>query len=191
MATLAQAPAHAPLSEEGSSRPRRIAVPPGLVAVGAAAAAAGALIKFDFSGRSLVAALFCAVLVVLSAIDLERRVIPNRIVVPAGLVVLLGDIVAQPHRAKEWTIAASAMLIGALFFSLVTRGGVGMGDVKLAFLLGAGLGWHVVGGLVLAMGATFLVAVVILARRGLGARKDTIPFGPLLALGALLELFLS
>jgi leader peptidase (prepilin peptidase)/N-methyltransferase len=166
-------------------------VPPGLTAICAVAAAAGALIKFDLSGRSFVAGLFCAVLVILTAIDLERRIIPNRIVVPAGLVVLLGDIAAEPHRAKEWAIAALATTCGALAVSLGTRGGVGMGDVKLAFLLGAGLGWHVLGGLVLAMLATFVVAVAILARRGLGARKETIPFGPFLALGAMLALFLS
>ena len=157
----------------------------------AVASAGAALIKFDFSARAVVAGLFCAALVVLSALDLERRIIPNRIVLPAGLVVLLGDIAAEPHRAKEWTIAAVGALTGALVISVATRGGVGMGDVKLAFLLGAGLGWNVLGGLVLSMLATFVVAVAILARRGLEARKETIPFGPLLALGALIALFLS
>lgn len=184
MVTAAQAPA---TKDTVSSFP----VPPGLLAVAAIAAAAGALIKFDLSGRSFVAGLFCAVLVILTAIDLEQRIIPNRIVVPAGLVVLLGDIAAQPHRAKEWAIAAFATMFGALALSLATRGGVGMGDVKLAFLLGAGLGWHVLDGLVLAMLATFVVAVAILVRGGLAARKETIPFGPFLALGAVLALFLS
>jgi len=184
MITAAQIPA----SREPASS---FTVPPGLTAVAAIAAAAGALIKFDLSGRSFVAGLFCAVLVVLTAIDLERRIIPNRIVVPAGVVILLGDIAAEPHRAKEWTIAAFATGFGALAVSLASRGGVGMGDVKLAFLLGAGLGWHVLDGLVLAMLATFVVAVAILARRGLAARKETIPFGPFLALGAVLALFLS
>ena len=66
-----------------------------------------------------------------------------------------------------------------------------MGDVKLAFLLGAGLGWNVLGGLVLAMLATFVVAVAILTRRGIQARKETIPLGPFLVLGALVALFLS
>lgn len=182
-----------PISDGRETRvaPRSIAVPPGVVAVAAVAVATAALIKFDLTGRALVAALFCAVLVVLSAIDLRDRIIPNRIVVPAGVVVLLGNVAAEPHRAKEWTIAAFATMAGALVVALVTRGGLGMGDVKLAFLLGAGLGWHVFGGLVWAMAAVFIVSVAILARRGLQARKDTIPFGPFLALGALLALFLS
>jgi leader peptidase (prepilin peptidase)/N-methyltransferase len=129
--------------------------------------------------------------VVLAAIDLERRIIPNRIVVPASILVLLGDIAAEPHRAKEWTIAAFATMLVALVISLATRGGVGMGDVKLAFLLGAGLGAAVLGAIVVAMLATFVVSAGILARRGLKARKETIPFGPFLALGALVALFLS
>jgi leader peptidase (prepilin peptidase)/N-methyltransferase len=66
-----------------------------------------------------------------------------------------------------------------------------MGDVKLAFLLGAGLGWHVFGGLVWAMIAVFVMSVAILARRGLAARKDTVPFGPFLAFGAMVALLLS
>jgi leader peptidase (prepilin peptidase)/N-methyltransferase len=170
---------------------RSWSIPPGVVAVTAIAVGAGALMKFDLSGRSFVAAIFCAVLVVLSAIDLERRIIPNRIVVPAGIVVLLGDIAAQPHRAREWAIAAFGTMLGALAVSLASRGGVGMGDVKLAFLLGAGLGWDIIGGLFFAGLAAFAVAVLLLARRGVGARKDTFAFGPVLALGAVLALFLS
>ena len=133
---------------------RPIAVPSGVVAVAAIASAAAALIKFDLSARAFVAAFFAAVLVVLAAIDLERRIIPNRIVVPAGVVVLLGDIAAEPHRVKEWTIAAFASMFVALAISLGTRGGVGMGDVKLAFLLGAGLGVGVAGAALVATLAT-------------------------------------
>jgi prepilin signal peptidase PulO-like enzyme (type II secretory pathway) len=163
----------------------------GVVAVAAIGVGAAALVKFDFSGRALVAAFFAAVLVVLAAIDFEKRIIPNRIVVPAGVIVLLGDIAAVPNRAKEWTFAAFAAMLVALVISLATRGGFGMGDVKLAFLLGAGLGAAVVGAFAVAMLATFVVSVGILARRGLKARKEMIPFGPFLALGALIVLFLS
>jgi leader peptidase (prepilin peptidase)/N-methyltransferase len=170
---------------------RSIAVPTGIVAVVAIATAAAALIKFDLTGRAFVAAFFAAALVVLAAIDLERRIIPNRIVVPAGVVVLVGDIAAEPHRWKEWTIAAFASMLVTLAVALATKGGVGMGDVKLAFLLGAGLGWAVAGAAIVAMLSTFVVSVLILARRGPAARKDTIPFGPFLVLGALVALFLS
>src|SRR5712691_2470193 len=83
--------AHVPASSAPVST---FSVPPVVVAVAAIAAATGALIKFDLSGRAFVAGVFCAVLVVLTAIDLDHRIIPNRIVVPAGIVVLLGDIAA-------------------------------------------------------------------------------------------------
>src|SRR5438067_122030 len=96
------------VTEESPASARAVAAPPGLVAVIAVAVAAAALIKFDLSGRSFVAALFSAVLVVLSAVDLERRLIPNRIVVPAVVAVLAGNIAAEPHRAREWSIAAVA-----------------------------------------------------------------------------------
>jgi leader peptidase (prepilin peptidase)/N-methyltransferase len=168
-----------------------ISVAPGVVAVAAIGVAAAALVKFDLSGRAFIAAFFAAVLVVLAAIDLERRIIPNRMVVPAGVIVLLGDIVAVPDRAKEWAIAAFAALLVALVISLATRGGFGMGDVKLAFLLGAGLGAAAVGAVAVAMLATFVVSVGILVRHGLKARKEMIPFGPFLTLGALIVLFLS
>ena len=167
------------------------AVPPGVVAVVAIALAAGCFVKFESAGRAVVAAGFCAVLAVLAAIDLERRLIPNRIVIPAGVLVLLGDIAVEPHKAKEWTIAAFATLLGGVLISLATRGGIGMGDAKLGFLLGAGLGWSVVAGLVWASVGVFLAAVVVLLRRGSAGRKDTLPFGPFLALGAVIALFLS
>jgi leader peptidase (prepilin peptidase) / N-methyltransferase len=183
------APVATETSSAGGFRP--IAVPAGVVAVVAITTAAAALIKFDLSARAFVAAFFAAVLVVLAAIDLEQRIIPNRIVVPAAIVVLLGDIAAEPHRWKEWTIAAIASMLVTLAVALATRGGIGMGDVKLAFLLGAGLGWAVAGAAVVAALATFVVSVWILARRGFKARKETIAFGPFLVLGALVALFLS
>jgi leader peptidase (prepilin peptidase)/N-methyltransferase len=170
---------------------RPIAVPSGIVAVASITAGAAALIKFDLSSRAFVAAFFAAVLVVLAAIDLERRIIPNRVVVPAGVIVLLGDIAAEPHRWKEWTIAAFGSFFLVLVVSLGTKGGIGMGDAKLAFLLGAGLGWAIAGAALVATLLTFVVSAGVLARHGLKARKRTIPFGPFLALGALVALFLS
>lgn len=153
--------------------------------------AAGCFMKFGVTGRAVVAAGFSAILVVISAIDLERRIIPNSIVIPAGVLVLLGDIAVEPSRAREWTIAAFATLLGGVVISLATRGGIGMGDAKLGFVLGAGLGWSVLAGLFYGSLAIFVAAVVVLVRRGSAGRKDTLPFGPFLALGALLALFLS
>jgi leader peptidase (prepilin peptidase) / N-methyltransferase len=134
---------------------------------------------------------FAAVLVILAAIDLERRIIPNRIVVPAAMLILIAQIALNPDRALEWTAAGLGAALFLFLPLLVYPNGMGMGDVKLALLLGVGLGWTIVPALVVALLAAFVVALVVLARGGLAARKTALPFGPFLALGALVALFLG
>jgi leader peptidase (prepilin peptidase)/N-methyltransferase len=124
---------------------------------------------------------------VLSAIDLEHRIVPNRIVVPAAAIVLLAQ--TGLHPSPEWTIGALAAS-GFLFVAaLAYPAGMGMGDVKLALLLGAMLGRLVGVGLMLGMFAALVPSVYLLARHGSAARKMGIPFAPFLALGALIALF--
>ncbi len=74
---------------------------------------------------------------------------------------------------------------------LVYPAGMGMGDVKLALLLGAALGWLVVLALFVGSLGVGLAGVVFLVREGRAARKKAIPFGPFLALGAIAALFLG
>jgi prepilin signal peptidase PulO-like enzyme (type II secretory pathway) len=139
--------------------------------------------------HAVVGALTAATLVVLSAVDIERGIIPNRIVLPAAAIVLVAQIALFPDRAPEWALAA---LLTAVFFlvpHLLSTAWMGMGDVKLSLLLGAALGWQVAGAVVLAFLCVFPVALVILLRGGLAARKTTLPFGPFLSLGALIVLF--
>ena len=146
---------------------------------------------FGFSGRALVGAVFATVLALLTAIDLEWRLLPNAIVLPALVVVLLAQIALNPDRTLEWVLAS---LGAALFFfvpMLVYPAGMGMGDVKLAALLGAALGRAVVLAVAAGLLAVSAVAVVILVREGLSARKKAIAFGPFLAFGGLLALFLG
>jgi leader peptidase (prepilin peptidase) / N-methyltransferase len=144
---------------------------------------------FGLSGRAFVACGFCAVLLVLAVIDIEQRILPNAIVLPAAAVILLADIVIAPSRTPEWTIAAFATALGAFALALVYRGALGMGDVKLAFLLGAALGRHVVLAVIVGMLAASVAAALVIMTRGLKARKEAIPFGPFLALGAFVALF--
>ena len=148
---------------------------------------AACFLAFGLSGKAFVASFFCAVLVVVSATDLSHRIIPNVIVLPAAVVVLVAQTVLQP--SPEWALAA----FGACFFLLVAAvaypGGMGMGDVKLALLLGAMLGRTVPVALMLGMIAALVPSIVLLARHGKAARKMGIPFGPFLALGALVALF--
>lgn len=150
-----------------------------------------AILAFDIFpfDRALVAAFAAGVLVVLSAIDVERGVIPNRIVLPATCVVLLAQIVLFPDRALEWLLAPILVALVLTIPQLLGRRWMGMGDVKLALLLGAALGWGVIGALLVGFLCVFPVALLVLIRGGAAARKSTIPFGPFLSLGALIVLF--
>jgi leader peptidase (prepilin peptidase) / N-methyltransferase len=139
--------------------------------------------------HAVVAALAGATLVVLSAIDLERGIIPNRIVLPAAGVVLVAQVALFPDRAAEWALAAILSAFVLALPQLVGRAWMGMGDVKLGLLLGAALGWGVLGAVLLAFLCVFPVAFLVVLRGGLAARKTTIPFGPFLSLGALIMLF--
>jgi leader peptidase (prepilin peptidase) / N-methyltransferase len=148
---------------------------------------AACFVKFGLSGEAFLAAFFCVVLVVLSAIDLTHRIVPNRIVLPAALVVLLAQTALNP--SPEWALGALGAA-GFLFLAaLAYPAGMGMGDVKLALLLGAMLGRLVGVGLMLGMLAALVPSFVLLARHGSAARKMGIPFAPFLALGALIALF--
>lgn len=133
------------------------------------------------------AAGFCCVLVVLSVIDARLRIVPNRIVLPAAAVVLAARTVIDPSPAWAlWALAAA----GALFLVVLAYPkGLGMGDVKLALLLGAMLGSSVCVALMVGLFAALVPAVVLLARHGSGARKMGVPLVPFLAFGAVAALF--
>ena len=160
-----------------------------LVELATALLVAACLARFGLTGEGLVAAFFVAVLVLLSAIDVERRILPDRIVLPAAVAVLAANCALAPDRALEWGLAALAAS-GFLFGALVAYPrGMGMGDVKLAVLLGAALGTSVAVAMAIGLFAALAVGVVILVRQGAAGRKTAIPFGPFLAFGAVVALF--
>jgi leader peptidase (prepilin peptidase) / N-methyltransferase len=153
--------------------------------------AAGCVARFGLSAHALVAAILSVALVLLTAIDLDRRLLPDAIVLPTLGIVLILQIAFYPDHALEWVIAA---LAAALFFFvplLIYPAGMGMGDVKLAALLGAALGKSVAAAIFAGLLAAAAVGLFVLAREGLGARKKAIAFGPFLAFGGLLVLFLG
>jgi leader peptidase (prepilin peptidase)/N-methyltransferase len=162
----------------------------GAIGVGVALGAA-ALFHFGLGARGLIGVLFVLGLVALGAIDLEHGVIPNRIVVPLIAAVLVLQLAFFSDRALEWLAAAAGASLLLLIPAFFRPGSVGMGDVKLAFLIGAGLGREVITALFLGSLAAVPVALWILARRGLDARSETIPLGPFLAAGGILGLFLG
>jgi leader peptidase (prepilin peptidase)/N-methyltransferase len=147
----------------------------------------GCLWRFGLSGRAAVAAFFCVVLVAISAIDLKHRIIPNRIVVPAAAIVLVAQTALRP--SPEWAIAAFAAALFLFVAALAYPAGMGMGDVKLALLMGAALGKTVSVAMMAGMLAALVPSFYLLARHGSKARKMGIPFGPFLALGSVIALF--
>jgi leader peptidase (prepilin peptidase)/N-methyltransferase len=148
---------------------------------------AACVFVFGLTAEAAVAALFCAVLVAVSAIDLEHRIIPNRIVLPATAVVLLAN--TARDLTPEWTIAALGASGFLLAAALAYPAGMGMGDVKLALFIGAALGKTVAVAMMAGMLAAMIPGLFLFARHGSKARKMGIPFGPFLAIGSVVALF--
>ena len=178
----------------------RISVRYPLQEVAAALLFAGAAAKFGLSIETIVFAAFFWVLLVLSVIDLEHRLLPNRVVYPAFVAGWAGLSVAalvegEPERLTGalWGMAT----FGGFFFivGFLFPAGMGGGDVKLAFVLGTFLGY--LGGAGLTAVGMFLsfffgsvigFAVILVSAEG---RKTKIPFGPFLALGTVAAIFVG
>jgi leader peptidase (prepilin peptidase) / N-methyltransferase len=129
-----------------------------------------------------------AVLIGVAAIDLEHHIVPNRIVLPAAVFAVLAAAIVKPAELPE-LLAAGAAAFGALLIAAVAYpAGMGMGDVKLAGVMGLYLGVTVAPALLAAFAAGTVVGIAILARDGAGARKKGVPFAPFLALGGIVAL---
>jgi leader peptidase (prepilin peptidase)/N-methyltransferase len=149
--------------------------------------AAGCFLKFGVSAEAAIASFFCAVLVVLSSIDIDRRIVPNKIVLPAAAVVLVAQTLLHP--SVEWLVSGLGASLFLFLAALAYPGGMGMGDVKFALLLGFAVGRTVPLALFSGMIFGLVPSVVLFARHGVAARKMGIPFAPFLALGGVLALF--
>jgi leader peptidase (prepilin peptidase)/N-methyltransferase len=157
------------------------------VELSAALLVAGCVLAFGVTLDALVGALFCCVLVAISAIDLRHRIVPNRIVLPATAVAL--PVQTLLHPSPEWALAALGASLFLFLAVLAYPAGMGMGDVKLALFMGAVLGKAVAVALMLGMIAALLPGIYLLVRHGSKARKMAIPFAPFLAFGAVVALF--
>ena len=150
---------------------------------------AGAAYRFGPTPDAVVAAALLAVLVALTAIDLERQIIPDVISLPG---ILAGALANLATGRVPWRESLIGIVVGGgvfLVIILASGGGMGGGDMKLGAMLGAFLGWKVL--LLTVFVAVVLGGIVALALMASGARgrKDPIPFGPFLALGGAGGLF--
>ena len=152
-----------------------------------AALAVACVAAFGLTAYAALAVGFCALLVTLSAIDVQHRIVPNRIVLPAAVAVLVARTLLDP--SPEWLLGAVGAA-GFLFIAVLAYPkGLGMGDVKLALLLGAMLGAAVSVALFIGFLAGLVPAVVLFARHGSAARKMAVPLVPFLSVGAVIALF--
>jgi leader peptidase (prepilin peptidase)/N-methyltransferase len=156
-------------------------------AVGWVALAVACALALDPLSSAVVGALGCGVLVAVTVTDLERRIVPNRIVVPATAAALAARTIADP--GVEWAVAALGAGAFFLAFALIYPAGLGMGDVKLAAFLGAWLGRDVAVALFVGSFVALVPAVVTVARHGVAGRKLGIPYAPFLAAGGVVALF--
>jgi leader peptidase (prepilin peptidase)/N-methyltransferase len=150
---------------------------------------AGCVLRFGLSWDAAIGAFFCAVLVAISAIDVEHRIVPNKIVLPAAAVTLLARTLVDP--SVEWLAAGLGASLFLFLAALAYPKGMGMGDVKLALLLGFAVGRTVPVALMAGMLAALLPSIVLFVRHGAAARKMAIPFAPFLAFGGLVALFVG
>jgi leader peptidase (prepilin peptidase)/N-methyltransferase len=148
---------------------------------------AGCVLAFGLTLHAAAAAVACAALVVVTATDLERRIVPNRVVLPAAAAVLA--LQTTSHPSAEWALGAVGASLFFFLAAVAKPGGMGMGDVKLALLIGALLGRVTPVAIFLALFLALLPSAVLFVRHGMGARKLRIPFAPFLAAGAVIALF--
>lgn len=143
----------------------------------------------DGAAWVLLGCLFVALLVIVTLTDLEHRIIPNAVLAPAAVIAVAVLAIADPDALPEHLIAAAAAGGVLLLVALAYPAGMGMGDVKLAAVMGLYLGRAVAPALLIGFLLGACYGAVLIARHGSEARKRAVPFGPFLALGGLVGLF--
>ena len=170
-----------------------------LVELGTAALFALTAVRFGADPALPAFLLFVAALVAITAIDLELYIVPNRIVYPtlfAAIPMLLvaAAVDGDGKSAKEAAVGGVLAFGLFLLIHLISPRGMGFGDVRLSGVIGMFLGWitvpHVLLGLFLAFLLASGIGVGLIALK-LRTRKDHIPFGPFLALGAVVAMLLG
>jgi leader peptidase (prepilin peptidase)/N-methyltransferase len=131
---------------------------------------------------------FVTALVAITLTDLDRRVIPNKVLLVAAVAGLAIAAIWDPSSLPERAIAAAAAGGGLFVVVLAYPRGMGLGDVKLAAVMGLFLGRNVAPAILIALLAGSVVGLGLIARHGAMARKRAIPFGPFLALGGIVGL---
>jgi leader peptidase (prepilin peptidase)/N-methyltransferase len=157
-----------------------------------AALCVGAVLVHDTAAGIALSIALILIVVPSALIDLEHRIIPNRITLLGAVAALALGLALDPAGEPERLIAGAAAGGFLLLAALAYPGGMGMGDVKLAGVMGLFLGASVAPALLIALVTGVLLGALLIARKGAQAgRKTAVPFGPFLALGALVAVFVG
>jgi leader peptidase (prepilin peptidase)/N-methyltransferase len=160
------------------------------LAVGALFVATVLVYRHD-AAEAVIGLVFVTVLAIVTLTDLERRIIPNKVLIVGAVLCLAIALPTDPGGVPERLVAAA--VAGGLLFLVVLAypAGMGLGDVKLTATMGLFLGRAVGPAILIALLAGSLVGVALLVRHGSRARKMAIPFGPFLALGGVVALLVG
>ena len=167
-----------------------------LLEIASAACAAGALVVFGPGAMALAAFGLCAALLAMSAIDIDTHLLPDSLTLPllwAGLIVNFDGMFANLHDAVAGAIAGYLVLWMVHWLFKLVRGveGMGYGDFKLLAALGAWLGWAALPQIVLIAAVSGAIVGLAATWRGRMRFGEPLPFGPFLAAGGALTLFLG
>ncbi len=151
---------------------------------------AGAVLSSDTAAGIALSVVLILILVPAALIDLEYRIIPNTLTGTGAVLALVLGTALDPSGESTRLIAGAAAGGFLLIAALAYPGGMGMGDVKLAGVMGLFLGTAVAPAILIALISGVLVGAVIAARKGANvARKTAVPFGPFLAFGGIVAIF--
>ena len=155
-----------------------------------AALCVGAVLAHSSAAGIALSVALILLVVPAALIDLEHRIIPNRITALGAVLAVAIGLALDPSGEPERLIAGAGAGGFLLLAALAYPGGMGMGDVKLAAVLGLFLGSAVAPALLIALLAGVLVGIVVIARKGAReGRKTAVPFGPFLAVGAIVAVY--
>jgi len=160
-----------------------------LVEVGTALLAVAVVVVNDADASTWLGLAFVFLLVPVALIDLDHRIIPNVLMAIGAVAAIAIGLLVDPAGVPEQLLAAAAAGLFLLLAALAYPGGMGMGDVKLAAVMGLFLGREVAVAMLVALVAGTIVGAVVMGRRGVReGRRTAIPFGPFLALGGVVAL---
>ncbi|MDQ3572922.1 MAG: prepilin peptidase [Actinomycetota bacterium] len=159
------------------------------LAMGALFAATYLIVGDDQWWELALGLVLCFVLVTITLTDLDRRIIPNKVVL-AGAIAAIGIAVAGDLDSLDERAIAAAIAGGIMFLvALAYPRGMGMGDAKLVGMMGLFIGRAIAPAALIGFALGAIVGVAMIARQGSGARKQAIPFGPFLAVGGIVGLW--